>query len=207
MNSLEHALCDYLRLRRGLGYYLERDQSELEQFIEFLQQAQAERITTELAVQWARMPANQHPVIWRKRLSTVRGFARYLATVPQLYAVGVGALDETVDRVTGKHGATLRVAVRDEHAQVGVIEVHLAEVFVLRVFSAPKRTGCRAVSCHDYQVCAPFRRLLAIARWPCPKMRGDVVQHRAERGSGRALDLGTALPSATGALADDGSPS
>ena len=81
MTSLEHALCDYLRLRRGLGYYLERDQSELEQFVEFLQQAQAERITTELAVQWARMPANQHPVIWRKRLSTVRGFARYLATV------------------------------------------------------------------------------------------------------------------------------
>jgi site-specific recombinase XerD len=81
MTALEQALSDYLRLRRGLGYYLERDQGELEGFLEFLQQARAERITTELAVQWARMPATQHPVIWRKRLSTVRGFARYLATV------------------------------------------------------------------------------------------------------------------------------
>lgn len=81
MTALEQALSDYLRLRRGLGYYLERDQGELERFIEFLQQAGAERITTELAVQWARMPATQHPVIWRKRLSTVRGFARYLATL------------------------------------------------------------------------------------------------------------------------------
>ena len=81
MTALEKALSDYLRLRRGLGYYLERDQGELERFIEFLQQAGAERITAELAVQWARMPATQHPVIWRKRLSTVRGFARYLATL------------------------------------------------------------------------------------------------------------------------------
>ena len=81
MTALEQALSDYLRLRRGLGYYLERDQGELERFVEFLQRADAERITTELAVQWARIPVTQHPVIWRKRLSTVRGFARYLATV------------------------------------------------------------------------------------------------------------------------------
>ena len=81
MTALEQALNDYLQLRRGLGYYLERDQGELERFVEFIQGAGAERITTELAVQWARMPATQHPVIWRKRLSTVRGFARYLATV------------------------------------------------------------------------------------------------------------------------------
>lgn len=37
----------------------------------------------------------------------------------------------TVDRVT-EHGATLRVAVRDEHSQVGVMKVHLAEVLLLR---------------------------------------------------------------------------
>lgn len=81
MTVLEQALSDYLRLRRGLGYYLERDQGELERFVGFLEQAGAERITTGLSVQWARMPATQHPVIWRRRLSTVRGFARYLATV------------------------------------------------------------------------------------------------------------------------------
>jgi integrase/recombinase XerD len=81
MTALEQALSDYLTLRRRLGYYLERDQPELEQFVCFLEQAGAERITTELALRWARIPANQHPIIWRRRLSMVRQFARYLATV------------------------------------------------------------------------------------------------------------------------------
>jgi len=81
MTALDDALSDYLRLRRRLGYDLERDQPELEQFVCFLKQAGAERITTELALRWARMPANQHPVIWRWRLGRVRQFARYLATV------------------------------------------------------------------------------------------------------------------------------
>jgi hypothetical protein len=81
MTALGQALSDYLTLRRRLGYYLERDQPQLEQFVCFLEQAGAERITTELALRWARMPANQHPIIWRRRLSMVRQFARYLATV------------------------------------------------------------------------------------------------------------------------------
>lgn len=81
MITLEQALEDYLHLRRALGYELERDEPELVMFVEFLHRAGAERITTELALRWARIPANQHPIIWRKRLSRVRGLARYLATV------------------------------------------------------------------------------------------------------------------------------
>lgn len=68
MTALERALEDYLRLRRRLGYELERDEPQLAKFITFLQQAGAERITTELALRWARMPANQHPIVWRRRL-------------------------------------------------------------------------------------------------------------------------------------------
>jgi integrase len=81
MTPLGRALDDYLRLRRRLGYVLEREGPQLEQFVVFLEQAGAQRITTDLALRWARIPTNQHPVIWRKRLSMVRGFARYLATV------------------------------------------------------------------------------------------------------------------------------
>lgn len=81
MTALEQALEDYLRLRRRLGYELERDEPQLAKFITFLQQAGAERITTELALRWARMPANQHPIVWRRRLSKVRQFAGYLATL------------------------------------------------------------------------------------------------------------------------------
>ena len=81
MTALQQALGDYLRLRRGLGYELERDEPQLKQFLAFLELEGAERVTTELALRWARMPANQHPIIWRRRLSMVRQFASYLATV------------------------------------------------------------------------------------------------------------------------------
>lgn len=84
MIALEQALNDYLRLRRGLGYELERDQPQLEQFIAFLEQAGAQRITTELALRWARIPNTEHAIVWRKRLSMVRQFARYLATIDPL---------------------------------------------------------------------------------------------------------------------------
>lgn len=79
MTRLAPALDDYLKLRRGLGYELTRDEPELVKFVAFLEGNGVERITTALALEWARMPSNQHPIVWRRRLSRVRGFARYLA--------------------------------------------------------------------------------------------------------------------------------
>jgi integrase/recombinase XerD len=81
MSSLHQALEDYLRIRRRLGFEMPQDGRLLEGFIEFLEQAGADRITTELALMWARMPAGAHPHRWRQRLSVARGFARYLATI------------------------------------------------------------------------------------------------------------------------------
>ena len=79
--TLREALADYLRVRRRLGFAMPQDGRLLEGFVEFLEQAGAERITTELALRWARMPVHAHPHRWRQRLSVVRGFARYLATL------------------------------------------------------------------------------------------------------------------------------
>ena len=79
--TLREALADYLRVRRRLGFAMLQDGRLLEGFVEFLEQAGAERITTELALRWARMPVHAHPHRWRQRLSVVRGFARYLATL------------------------------------------------------------------------------------------------------------------------------
>ncbi len=81
MNPLRAALEDYLRLRRSLGFKLEWDGRMLEQFIAFLEQEGAARVTTELALRWAKLPRNVHPYHWRKRLGVVRLFARYLATI------------------------------------------------------------------------------------------------------------------------------
>jgi len=53
----------------------------LEGFVEFLEQAGAERVTTDLALAWARTPVHAHPHYWRQRLGVARGFARHLATI------------------------------------------------------------------------------------------------------------------------------
>ncbi len=81
MTPLRQALEDYLRIRRGLGFKLVSDQRHLESFVGFLEQAGAVRITTELAVMWARLPQDAHPHWWGRRLGIVRAFARYLATL------------------------------------------------------------------------------------------------------------------------------
>jgi integrase len=81
MTPLRQALADYLRLRRRLGFKLASDERLLENFVGFLEHAGAERITTELALMWARMPVHAHPHRWRQRLGIVRAFARYVATL------------------------------------------------------------------------------------------------------------------------------
>ena len=81
MSPLRGALEDYLRVRRQLGFELKRDGRLLEDFVSFLEAANATQISTELALAWARLPADAHPHRWRQRLGMVRGFARYLATI------------------------------------------------------------------------------------------------------------------------------
>lgn len=81
MIPLRQALADYLRIRRRLGFKLTSDEPLLESFVVFLEQAGTVSITTELAVMWAKLPADARPDRWRQRLGIVRGFARYLATI------------------------------------------------------------------------------------------------------------------------------
>jgi integrase/recombinase XerD len=81
MTTLRQALADYLRIRRRLGFKLEADQRMLENFVGFLERAGSERVTSELALMWARLPVRAHPHRWRQRLGIVRGFARYVATL------------------------------------------------------------------------------------------------------------------------------
>ena len=49
MSALRTALDDYLHIRRRLGFTMPQDGRMLEGFVEFLDQAGAPRITTELA--------------------------------------------------------------------------------------------------------------------------------------------------------------
>jgi integrase len=53
----------------------------LEQFVAYLDTASAEHLTIRHALDWAKQPSNGAPVWWAVRLSTVRGFARYLSAL------------------------------------------------------------------------------------------------------------------------------
>ncbi len=81
MTALREALGGYLQIRRRLGFAMPQDGRLLDGFVGFLEQAGADRITTELALRWARLPARAHPHRWRQRLGVARGFARHLATI------------------------------------------------------------------------------------------------------------------------------
>lgn len=81
MSTLTAHVEDYLRLRRGLGFKLERAGHLLPQLVGHVEAAGSATLTTEAAISWARLPANARPNHWAARLSVARGFARYLQTI------------------------------------------------------------------------------------------------------------------------------
>lgn len=81
MSTLSAHVEDYLRLRRALGYKLERAGHLLPNLVAYLEAAGSAKLTTELAISWARLPANARPNHWAARLAIARGFARYLQTI------------------------------------------------------------------------------------------------------------------------------
>jgi integrase/recombinase XerD len=81
MNRVREALADYLDLRRGLGFKLDRDARLLGQFISYLEEHGACTVTTADALAWATLLAGASPGWLRMRITVVRGFAAYLATL------------------------------------------------------------------------------------------------------------------------------
>ena len=79
--SLQAHVDDYLRLRRGLGFKLERAGQILPQLVSYLEAAGASTVTRELAISWAKLPASARPQHWASRLAIARGFAAYLQTI------------------------------------------------------------------------------------------------------------------------------
>ena len=78
MTPLRQAVADYLTMRRGLGFKLQRAGSLLPDFVSHLERCHARTVTRDLALEWAMQPPGAHPAWWVTRLEVVRGFARYL---------------------------------------------------------------------------------------------------------------------------------
>jgi integrase/recombinase XerD len=78
MKTMTREIDEYLRLRRGMGFKLEVDETHLRRFAAFLAERKTNHITTELALEFA--CANEAVgVVGRVgRLVSIRGFARHL---------------------------------------------------------------------------------------------------------------------------------
>jgi integrase/recombinase XerD len=77
MTTLREAVRQYLTLRRDLGFKLHEAGKALPKFVTFLQRHHASVITCRLALDWAQRSTAVQPEEWARRLSIVRGFARY----------------------------------------------------------------------------------------------------------------------------------
>jgi site-specific recombinase XerD len=72
---------DYLEMRRSLGCKLRGEGRMLAGFATRCDEQGQATITISAALAWATESRDAAPAHWRRRLSVVRGFARYLATV------------------------------------------------------------------------------------------------------------------------------
>lgn len=81
MSDLARHVKDYLRLRRSLGFKLEREGTILPDLIAFVERAGSDTLTADLAIAWAQLPTGVNPVTWTHRLGAARGFAAYLKTI------------------------------------------------------------------------------------------------------------------------------
>jgi len=81
MSTLHDALKKYVSARRALGTQLREPAMTLMHFVEFLEREEAEFITTELAVRWARQPDRAQRATWARRLTLVRGFAAWQSAI------------------------------------------------------------------------------------------------------------------------------
>jgi integrase len=81
MSDLRQAVEDYLTLRRGLGFELKGAGHLLQQFATFMERERVSRITTELALRWAKLPTDAQQATWATRLGLVRRFAMYQRTM------------------------------------------------------------------------------------------------------------------------------
>jgi integrase len=77
MKQLDHAVADYVALRRSLGFKLREYEPCLYEFVSFLKEHRSAYITTQIAVAYATQRQDEKPVSWARRLCIVRGFAGY----------------------------------------------------------------------------------------------------------------------------------
>jgi len=99
VTALDRAVEDYLALRRSLGYKLRQEGQLLASLAGYLRARDLDRVTVAAALGWAVQPEHASAAWHAKRLSAVRGFAAYLATIdPASQTIPRGLLPRRVSR-------------------------------------------------------------------------------------------------------------
>jgi integrase len=81
MSDLDRHVQEYLAVRRALGFKLVSEGQLLAEFVKFADTVGERTITTQTALEWARLPRSDSHNYLSRRLRAVRGFARYLQTL------------------------------------------------------------------------------------------------------------------------------
>lgn len=82
MSALAQRAEQYLRLRRALGHQLDDAHRLLPRFVAYLDSLGVPTITIEAALVWVRRPdADPASSVWFRRMTVVRGFARYMSGI------------------------------------------------------------------------------------------------------------------------------
>lgn len=87
MKTLRETLDDYLKIRRGLGFLLRDHERVLRDYVDDLDRAGLDHITTEHVLTWATKPVGVQPYRWKARLSMAGGFASYVKALDPLTEV------------------------------------------------------------------------------------------------------------------------
>lgn len=85
MNALGSELTEYLAVRRALGYQLAETERQLNAFVAHLDENGIDIVTVDAAVAWATATPRGGPGF--RRLTMVRGFARYLQALDPIHQV------------------------------------------------------------------------------------------------------------------------
>jgi integrase len=81
MSAIRDSLARYVAVRRALGATFYEPALALNNFVDLLEHEGAEFITTDLALRWATAPVLVERATWGRRLSQVRGFARWMNAI------------------------------------------------------------------------------------------------------------------------------
>ena len=119
----------YLAYRRSFGFGLSIEGGQLSSFARFADQRAAERLTLELAADWARASRHPRPISWARRIEVLRGFAAFcLRTDP----------DTVVNRTGNRGGCLVKVK------QVPQREPQAVDNSALRLLSVAHHQSTRA---------------------------------------------------------------